>query len=174
MSALSIVLSLYLQNRNLFEAGFLTKIVMNSNKLYPYFLVFVQFSCLIFVAITAPVISNNVGGLLTESVGIFLAAHAIYVVKIGNVNIAPIVKQNAKLITSGPYRIIRHPMYIAQIIAILPLVIDYFSWYRLAALFILLIDLLVKIEYEEKQLVAHFPEYTEYQKKTKKIIPAIY
>jgi protein-S-isoprenylcysteine O-methyltransferase Ste14 len=65
-------------------------------------------------------------------------------------------------------------MYIAQIIAILPLVIDYFSWYRLAALAILLIDLLVKIEYEEKQLIAHFPEYAEYQKKTKKIIPAIY
>ncbi len=158
----------------MFGAGILTNWYMTNSKNYPYFLVLVQFICLIFIAISAPVISNNIAGLLVESMGIFLAVHAIYIVKIRNVNVTPTVKQGSELITSGPYRIIRHPMYIAQLIAVLPLVIDYFSWYRLAAIVILLIILLVKIGYEEKQLIAHFPEYAEYMKRTSRMIPAIY
>ncbi len=158
----------------MFGAGILTNWYMTNSKNYPYFLVLVQFICLIFIAISAPVISNNIAGLLVESMGIFLAVHAIYIVKIRNVNVTPTVKQGSELITSGPYRIIRHPMYIAQLIAVLPLVIDYFSWYRLAAIVILLIVLLVKIGYEEKQLIAHFPEYAEYMKRTSRMIPAIY
>ncbi len=147
---------------------------MSNNKLYPYFLVTIQLGCLFYIAVTGPVISNNTAGMLIESAGVFLAILAIYVVKIRNINITPTVKQNSELITSGPYRIIRHPMYIAQLIAVLPLVIDYFSWYRLATFLILLVTLLVKIEYEEKQLIVHFPEYADYRKKTSKLIPFIY
>ena len=147
---------------------------MSNRKHYPYLLVTIQLGCLLYIAVSAPVLSNNSAGLLIECAGIFLALLAIYVVKIRNVNVAPIVKQNSELITSGPYRIIRHPMYIAQLIAVLPLVIDYFSWYRLAAIVILLVILLIKIEFEEKQLIAHFPEYTEYKKRTKKLIPFVY
>jgi len=95
-------------------------------------------------------------------------------VKIRNVNVTPTVKKGSELVTSGPYRIIRHPMYIAQLIAVLPLVIDYFSWYRLAAIIILLLVLLIKIGYEEKQLIAHFPEYTKYKTTTSRLIPYIY
>ena len=147
---------------------------MTSAKLYPYFLVTIQLSCLLFFAVSAPILSDNPAGLLVESVGIFIALLAIYVVKIRNVNITPTVKQNSELVTSGPYRIIRHPMYIAQLIAVLPLLIDYFSLYRLAAFSILLIVLLVKIVYEENQLIAYFPEYTEYKQNTFKLIPFIY
>ena len=158
----------------MFGAGILINWYMIDRKYYPYLLVSVQLSCLIFLAISAPIISNNIAGLLVESMGIFLAVHAIYIVKIRNVNVTPTVKQGSELVTAGPYRIIRHPMYIAQLIAVLPLVIDYFSWYRLAAIVILLIVLLVKIGYEEKQLIAHFPEYNEYKKTTSRIIPTIY
>jgi len=145
-----------------------------NNKFYPYLLVTLQFGCLIFIAISAPVVSNNIAGLLVESAGIFLAVHAIYIIKIKNANITPTVKLGSELITSGPYRIIRHPMYIAQLVAVLPLVIDYFTWYRFAAIIILLIVLLVKIEFEEKQLIAYFPKYAKYRETTSKMIPFIY
>ena len=147
---------------------------MSKNKIYPYFLVTVQLGCLLFIAVSAPVLSNNIAGMLIESAGVFLAILAIYIVKIRNVNVAPIVKQNSELVTSGPYRLIRHPMYTAQLIAVLPLVIDYFSWYRLVAIIILTVILLIKIGYEEKQLITHFPEYIEYRKKTSKMIPYVY
>lgn len=147
---------------------------MNSSRFYPYLLVLIQFSCLIFIAISAPVFSSNVAGMLVESAGIFLAFHAIYIVKIKNVNITPTVKQNSELVTTGPYKIIRHPMYIAQLIAILPLVIEYYTVVRLIVFIALMVNLLVKIQYEEKQLLAHFPDYNRYSKNTWKIIPYIY
>lgn len=147
---------------------------MTNSKLYPYFLVTIQLGCLLYILVSGPVISNNAAGLLIECAGIFLALLAIYVIKINNFNITPTVKQNSELITSGPYRIIRHPMYIAQLIAVLPLVIDYFSWPRFIAFLILLIILMVKIDYEEKLLIAHFPDYLAYKEKTKKLIPYVY
>lgn len=147
---------------------------MKVKKLYPYLLVTFQMCSLFFIAVSASVISNNSAGMLVEATGIFLAIHAIYIVKLSNVNITPTVKKDSELVTSGPYRIIRHPMYIAQIIAVIPLIIDYFSWYRLLAFTVLLITLLIKIQYEEKQLVAHFPSYSDYKKKTYKLIPYIY
>lgn len=174
MSALDNVLSLYLLIEIYPKPAFIQIINMTTSKLYPYFLVSVQLVCLLYIAVSAPVLSSNAAGLLIESTGIFLAIHAIYIVKIRNLNVTPTVKKNSELVTSGPYRIIRHPMYIAQLIAILPLMIDYFSWYRLIALLVLLIIILVKIKYEEKQLIAHFPEYLEYRKKTYKLIPFVY
>ncbi len=147
---------------------------MTKSKLYSYFLVTVQLSCLLYIFVSGPLVSENAAGILVECSGIFLALISIYVMKINNLNITPMVKQNSELITSGPYRIIRHPMYIAQLIVILPLVIDSFSWYRFSALVILAIILLVKIEFEEKLLLAHFTEYLEYKKRTKKLIPYVY
>ncbi len=147
---------------------------MKKGKLYPYLFVGVQLSCLLFIFVTGSVVSNTKTGLLIECVGVFLALHAIYVMKISNFNLTPTVKQNSELITSGPYRIIRHPMYIAQLITVLPLVIDYFSWYRFSAFAILTFILLVKINYEEQLLLAHFKDYKAYIKRTKKLIPYVY
>ncbi len=147
---------------------------MKRDKFFPYLLVVVQISCLIFIFVSGPFLSNNTSGLLIECTGVFFTLHSIYVMKIRNFNITPTIKQDSELITSGPYRIIRHPMYIGQLIAVLPLVIDYFSWYRFSAFAILAIILMVKINYEEKLLLAHFTDYRAYMKRTKKLIPYLY
>lgn len=142
--------------------------------IYPYLLVFIQMSCLVYILVSGPLLANGMNGMLIESAGLFLGVLAIFTMKPGNFNISPRIKPNGNLVTTGPYRIIRHPMYLAQIIAVLPLITDYFSWYRLGAIVLLTITLLFKIEYEEKQLVKHFPDYTAYTKTTKKLIPGLY
>lgn len=147
---------------------------MSSSKLYPYSLVLAQFACLVYIAISAPLISESVTGILIEVAGIFLGIHAIYIIKLKNISIAPLVKPNSSLITSGPYRIIRHPMYTAQLLAILPLVVEYFSYIRLSVLFLLLITLLIKIQFEEKQLNLYFPDYKEYSSKTWRMLPFVF
>lgn len=147
---------------------------MSKGKFYPYFLVTVQLVCLFYILVSGPIVSNSTAGLLVECAGIFLAVLSIYIIGINNFNITPTVKQNSELITSGPYRIIRHPMYVAQLIAVLPLIVDYFSWFRIIAFVLLLIILLLKIEFEESLLKAHFPNYHAYMEKTKKLIPYVY
>lgn len=142
--------------------------------IYPYVLVIIQMSCLVYILVSGPLLANGMNGMLIESSGLFLGILAIFTMKPGNFNISPRIKPNGILVTTGPYRIIRHPMYLAQIIAVLPLITDYFSWYRLGAIVLLTITLLFKIEYEEKQLLKYFPDYAVYTKTTKKLIPALY
>ena len=99
---------------------------------------------------------------------------AIFTMGIGNFNVAPLNKEDGSLVTNGIYKFIRHPMYIGQLLAILPLLIDYFSYARIAVFVLLLITLLLKISFEESHLVTHFEGYKDYQKTSWKLIPYIY
>ena len=140
----------------------------------PYLFVTVQLSSLGYIAISGPLFSRTWYGLIIEIAGITLAVWAVMIMR-RNANVAPIPKQNGRLITTGPYRFIRHPMYTAQVVAVFPLVIELNTQLRIAALSILFITLLFKLHYEEKRLVKHFGQsYSDYQKVTKKILPFIY
>lgn len=152
-------------------AGFF---MISRKNIYPTILTSIQLLSLIYIFISGPVIAENINGFLVEMAGIFLGVLAIVIMKPGNFNIRPLIKEGGVLVTKGPYRIIRHPMYIAQIIAVIPLVIESFTYYRLIAVIVLTIVLLVKIEFEEKLLKKHFEGYNSYIKKTKKLIPFIY
>lgn len=143
-------------------------------KIYPIILVILQLGSLIFLLTSGPVLSESISGILIEMAGIFLGLLAIYTIKPGNFNIQPVVKTNGILITSGPYRIIRHPMYLAQLIVVIPLVVENFSYLRLSILFLLITVLTIKTFYEEKRLIKHFKEYSNYMKNSKRIIPFIY
>ncbi len=148
---------------------------MFKQKIYPYLLATIQLGSLAFVGLSAPAIAKSWSGILLESAGIFLAVQAIYVAGVHNVNITPTPKPGGVLITSGPYRIIRHPMYLAQVVAIIPLVSDYFTPLRFSILILLIVTLILKMHYEESGLNKQFGEaYREYRKKTKKVLPFIY
>jgi protein-S-isoprenylcysteine O-methyltransferase Ste14 len=90
-----------------------------------------------------------------------------------NVNVSPLVKQDARLVTGGPYALIRHPMYSAVLLTIWSLIIDRYSLFRLAVGLILTADLMMKIRYEEGLLRKRFPEYAAYMKVTKRLIPFV-
>lgn len=151
---------------------------MDANKFYnrglPYLLVTFQLSALGYIALSGPLFSKTWYGLLIEVAGIALAVWAVAIMR-SNANVAPIPKENGILITRGPYQLIRHPMYTAQVVAVFPLVIEHDTPYRVAALIILILTLLYKLHYEEKRLVKHFgSSYTNYQKTSKRILPYIY
>ncbi|MFA5417997.1 MAG: isoprenylcysteine carboxylmethyltransferase family protein [Bacteroidales bacterium] len=143
-------------------------------KFFPYLLVFIQLTSLLFLLVSAPALALTPQGLLVEVAGIFLGLRSIYIMNVGNFNITPSIKSNGILMEKGPYKYIRHPMYLAQVVVVVPLVVEYFTWIRLAVIIILIVNLLVKIQFEEKQLESHFPGYAEYRQKTWKLIPFIY
>lgn len=143
-------------------------------RLFAYLLVFLQFASLVFLLKTAPVVADSIHGLLLEVAGIILGVQAILTMRIGNFNIAPLNKPGSQLITRGIYSVIRHPMYLAQWLAMVGLVADYYSWLRLLVLLILTTTLLIKLHFEERQLRQHFSGYTAYADRTHKLIPYIY
>ena len=89
-------------------------------------------------------------------------------------NISPCPKSDATLQTSGPYRLIRHPMYAALLLYCGALLIGDVNGTRLGLWLALFFVLAVKVYYEEQILHARFPEYETYSKRTKLIVPFVF
>ena len=91
-----------------------------------------------------------------------------------NFNIRPDIKQNCKLITTGVYKYIRHPMYFSVIFGMFGIMIAFFSLRELILYIILIIVMITKLNYEESLWCNYTKEYIKYKNKTKKLIPFIY
>jgi protein-S-isoprenylcysteine O-methyltransferase Ste14 len=94
--------------------------------------------------------------------------------RIGNFSVFPEIRRGARLVLSGPYRWIRHPMYSAVLLGAAAFVaVDSRAW-RLAAWLALLAVLVVKALREEGYLRAAFPEYAEYCTRTRRFVPFVF
>ena len=78
-----------------------------------------------------------------------------------------------KLVTKGPYRWLRHPIYAALIYFFGACVISYPTSVAIGAYALIIIGLFTRMIMEEKALVATYRDYTEYSQRTKRIIPYI-
>lgn len=111
--------------------------------------------------------------MIIEITGIALGMWAFIMMGWRNLTITPLVKQEATLVTEGPYRMIRHPMYSAALLIIWPLIIDQYSLFRFIVGMILTVDLVIKMFYEESLLRKHFAGYDLYMRDTYRLIPFI-
>jgi protein-S-isoprenylcysteine O-methyltransferase Ste14 len=133
-----------------------------------------QFAAILALLLTGPLWARSPWLLALEVAGLALVLWALLAMRLANLHVLPDVRPNAQLVQRGPYRFIRHPMYSAILLATLALVIDSFTWLRLGFWFVLLIDLLIKLHYEERLLATHYPNYRRYQQQTKRLLPGLY
>ncbi len=102
---------------------------------------------------------------------LLLAGWAVKVMRLGHFNIGPTIKSGAVLITHGPYRYIRHPMYASLLLGGMGLLLISCSWLRLTAFLALWLVLYLKVRIEEKLLADHFPDYSLYRKRSRMLFP---
>ena len=137
-------------------------------------LVVIQFFCLFALVMTGPFFSTNRLMLLLQLFSLGLIIWAYVSMTPVTFSIFPQVRKNGTLVKSGPYSMIRHPMYSAIILLCILWIIDSFTWFRLIIGILLLLDLLVKVAYEENILLKNYPGYSTYCKKTDRLCPFIY
>ena len=78
------------------------------------------------------------------------------------------------LVTTGPYRFIRHPIYTAVCLFVLPAVVAHWSVVSVVCGTLVLAAALLRIFLEEKMLVARYPEYRQYAARTPRMLPLIF
>jgi protein-S-isoprenylcysteine O-methyltransferase Ste14 len=128
--------------------------------------------------LTAFVLFPRRGLSVTESVistllilaGNVLAASVIVHLR-GSFSIMPETRQ---LVTSGPYRFIRHPLYLAEGVAAIGGLMQFLSVWTIGLVVVQLAFQLRRMQNEEILLTDTFPEYLTYKSNTSCLIPGIY
>src|ERR1700683_3083408 len=87
-----------------------------------------------------------------------------------------VVQAEHHVVSSGPYRLIRHPSYAGPVLACLGLGLALDRWVSLALCVVLPTAAFVhRISIEEKVLLAGLgSEYEEYRRKTKRLVPFVW
>ena len=109
---------------------------------------------------------------------LFLLAYVLYAeVMRENAYLSRTVKveEGQKVVDTGLYGIVRHPMYAVTILLFLMMPLVLGSWYALIAFAFYPVIILVRLTDEEKLLTKELPGYAEYKQKVKyRLIPFVW
>jgi len=137
-------------------------------------LVTIQFTCLALLAITTDWLMLRWWVLILLAISGILAFWAMAAMKPGNFNIVPTPVQEGMMVSGGPYKLIRHPMYTSIFIFAFALLAGQFNIIKLSISLCLVAGLVVKMFFEEDLLCKHYPGYKAYMAKTKRVIPFVW
>ncbi len=117
-------------------------------------------------------LGSILGGILLLAGGLFIFTG---IFNLGsNLTAVPYPKEQSTLVETGPYRLVRHPIYSGGIIMAFGWAFWVHGWLTFAYAFILLIFFDIKSRLEEKWLMDKFSGYRSYQARVHKLIPFIY
>ncbi len=91
-----------------------------------------------------------------------------------NISPFPSPRQQAVLITNGPFKYMRHPIYTGILMMTSGLGLYTENISRLLIFLLLLVLFMLKARYEETLLIKKFPAYMDYKKKAGMFLPKFY
>jgi protein-S-isoprenylcysteine O-methyltransferase Ste14 len=164
----AVLAQIFFEDKPKRKAGF----IINMLVITPFVVAFGLFYLRRYFGTYESVITTRIGGTILLALGMigYIVSH-FYLRR--NWSLSASIKEGHKLIKNGPYRLIRHPMYSSMILVVLG------SGLLIANYIIILFTTIVGIAYyirsrkEEALLREEFPEYDQYAKGTKMLIPGV-
>ena len=136
-------------------------------------LVSIQFILISLLLIFNDSIFNHTSSWIISLSGLLFAVYTLYCNRFDNFNITPEIKDNAKLITTGAYKYIRHPMYLCVLLIMFGVAITSITIVNIFLYEGLVYVLYLKAKKEEELWSKHSDAYKEYMKDTKMFIPFV-
>jgi protein-S-isoprenylcysteine O-methyltransferase Ste14 len=84
-----------------------------------------------------------------------------------------LIPEARKLITCGPYALVRHPLYVGEMIATAGVAIQFLMPWALMLLCLSCILQFERMRWEERLLLQAFPRYRDYMVKTARFLPGV-
>lgn len=84
-----------------------------------------------------------------------------------------ILPEARKLVTNGPYALVRHPLYTVEIVTIIGTAMQFEAPWSWAVALVVVVLLWIRSHYEEQVLESAYPEYGAYRARTKRFIPGV-
>jgi protein-S-isoprenylcysteine O-methyltransferase Ste14 len=147
---------------------------MTTISLSSHILVLLQFSGIVLSVF--PV--NHTGShhkyfLIFSAAGLLLGVITLMYNKIGNFRVYPEIKPGGRLIITGPYRFVRHPMYTSLILLLAGMTLYLNHLTNYIGLVIVIASVFLKSKREEQLLIKIYPEYMEYMNETSGFLPFV-
>jgi protein-S-isoprenylcysteine O-methyltransferase Ste14 len=79
-----------------------------------------------------------------------------------------------RLVTRGPYALVRHPLYLGEMVAVAGIALQHLSAWALLLLGLGWAFQIQRMKYEELVLSQSFPEYGDYMARTARLVPGVY
>jgi protein-S-isoprenylcysteine O-methyltransferase Ste14 len=112
-------------------------------------------------------------GAVSTTVSVFAFALAVYGLLYLRRSLS-IIPEARRLVTGGPYRLVRHPLYAAEILAAVAFVTVNPGARTMAVLAPFIATQLLRSRYEERLLTRTYPQYAEYARHTRRLIPFLW
>jgi len=112
-------------------------------------------------------------------VGLFLSMAITYWAMLSNPFLSTTVRiqeeRGHQVATTGPYRFVRHPMYVGVIVLWLSTALILGSWWALVPGLIIAVLIIVRTALEDRMLQAELPGYADYAKRVRaRLIPGVW
>lgn len=88
-----------------------------------------------------------------------------------NISVFPSPKEDGYLVTTGVYKLVRHPIYAGILFLAFGYALYEQSFYKIIMAFLLFVLFELKSSYEEQLLIRKFPAYAQYKLNTGKFFP---
>ncbi len=116
----------------------------------------------------------RIAGAILMVLGLLLFTPAILNLGASRLTPLPYPKEGTSLVQTGAYGIVRHPMYGGGVIFAFGWALFVNGWLTLVYALALFVFVDYKSRHEEAWLSERFPEYPDYRRRVRKLVPFIY